>query len=162
LGTFAPFKPPGTRFGFKRDRRKLHIEHLHMPPEVSRATFTDTAKAKQAETTAAAFATAAAFGAASIPPPPPLTPNSPSHIQRRKSLSPPPTEDIIDPFAHEQQALAHAHTHRLGISLGNRALTSVDDEDVDDSKLPQPRKRAYGPAGDRKLGAVGQYEYSGI
>jgi len=36
-GTLAPFRPPGTRFGLKRDRRKLHIEPLHLPPEESRA-----------------------------------------------------------------------------------------------------------------------------
>lgn len=36
-GSMAPFRPPGTRFGLKRDRRKLHIEPLHLPPEESRA-----------------------------------------------------------------------------------------------------------------------------
>jgi hypothetical protein len=37
-GVLAPYQPPkGTRFGIKRDRRKLHIEPLHLPPEESRA-----------------------------------------------------------------------------------------------------------------------------
>jgi hypothetical protein len=37
----------GTRFGIKRDRRKLHIEPLHLPPEESRATTGDTERSKQ-------------------------------------------------------------------------------------------------------------------
>lgn len=32
----------GTKFGIKRDRRKLHIEPLHLPPEESRATSSAT------------------------------------------------------------------------------------------------------------------------
>lgn len=36
LGTIAPYRPSGRRFGLKRDRRKLHVEPLHMPPELSR------------------------------------------------------------------------------------------------------------------------------
>lgn len=34
----------GTKYGIKRDRRKLHIEPLHLPPEESRATSSATAK----------------------------------------------------------------------------------------------------------------------
>ena len=30
-------QPKGQRFGLMRDRRKLHIEPLHLPPEESRA-----------------------------------------------------------------------------------------------------------------------------
>ena len=39
LGCLMPNKPSskGFRFGLKRDRRKLHIEPLHLPPEESRA-----------------------------------------------------------------------------------------------------------------------------
>jgi hypothetical protein len=37
----------GTKFGIKRDRRKLHIEPLHLPPEESRATTGDTQRSKQ-------------------------------------------------------------------------------------------------------------------
>ena len=33
----APHRPSACRFGLKRDRRKLHIEPLHLPPEDSRA-----------------------------------------------------------------------------------------------------------------------------
>jgi hypothetical protein len=37
-GQLAPYQPlKGTKFGIKRDRRKLHIEPLHLPPEESRA-----------------------------------------------------------------------------------------------------------------------------
>jgi hypothetical protein len=36
-GCLVPFRPPGSRFGLKRDRRKLHVEPLHLPPEESRA-----------------------------------------------------------------------------------------------------------------------------
>mmetsp|Transcript_23499 Transcript_23499/g.39293 ORF Transcript_23499/g.39293 Transcript_23499/m.39293 type:complete len:698 (+) Transcript_23499:55-2148(+) len=36
-GTVAPFRASGIRFGLKRDRRKLHVEPLHLPPEESRA-----------------------------------------------------------------------------------------------------------------------------
>ena len=32
------------RYGLKRDRRKLHIEPLHLPPEESRATVLTTAE----------------------------------------------------------------------------------------------------------------------
>eukprot|EP01038_Epipyxis_sp_PR26KG_P012056 gene12056-16133_t len=36
-GIMTPIRTPGTRFGLKRDRRKLHIEPLHLPPEESRS-----------------------------------------------------------------------------------------------------------------------------
>lgn len=51
-GSMAPFRPPGTRFGLKRDRRKLHIEPLHLPPEESRA-FSTTGGAAPAHTSGA-------------------------------------------------------------------------------------------------------------
>jgi hypothetical protein len=59
-GTVAPFRPPGTRFGLKRDRRKLHIESLHLPPEESRAFSTTGGAAPAPAPTPAAVATAAA------------------------------------------------------------------------------------------------------
>ena len=37
LGTLCAHRPRAFRFGLKRDRRKLHIEPLHLPPEESRA-----------------------------------------------------------------------------------------------------------------------------
>lgn len=37
LGTLVPRRPLASRFGLLRDRRKLHIEPLHLPPEESRA-----------------------------------------------------------------------------------------------------------------------------
>ena len=37
IGALAPFRPQNQRYGLKRDRRKLHIEPLHLPPEESRA-----------------------------------------------------------------------------------------------------------------------------
>jgi hypothetical protein len=37
IGMLAPFRPPSHKYGLKRDRRKLHIEPLHLPPEESRA-----------------------------------------------------------------------------------------------------------------------------
>lgn len=37
IGMLAPFKPSSNRYGIIRDRRKLHIEPLHLPPEESRA-----------------------------------------------------------------------------------------------------------------------------
>jgi hypothetical protein len=36
-GMIAPFRPANSRYGIKRDRRKLHVEPLHLPPEESRA-----------------------------------------------------------------------------------------------------------------------------
>lgn len=36
-GVLAPHRSNGSRFGIKRDRRKLHIEPLHLPPEDNRA-----------------------------------------------------------------------------------------------------------------------------
>ena len=35
-GSIASFRPPGSKFGLKRDSRKLHVEPLHLPPEESR------------------------------------------------------------------------------------------------------------------------------
>ena len=35
-GSIASFRPPGSKFGLKRDSRKLHVEPLHLPPEQSR------------------------------------------------------------------------------------------------------------------------------
>ena len=37
-GSLAPHRPPECRLGVKRDRRKLHLEPLHLPPEDNRAT----------------------------------------------------------------------------------------------------------------------------
>lgn len=37
IAAMAPHRPSACRFGLKRDRRKLHIEPLHLPPEDSRA-----------------------------------------------------------------------------------------------------------------------------
>ena len=36
-GTLVPRRPSALRFGLLRDRRKLHVEPLHLPPEESRA-----------------------------------------------------------------------------------------------------------------------------
>jgi hypothetical protein len=59
-GSIAPFRPPGTRFGLKRDRRKLHIEPLHLPPEESRAFSTTGGAAPASSSTAGVGATASA------------------------------------------------------------------------------------------------------
>lgn len=37
IAAMAPHRTAACRFGIKRDRRKLHIEPLHLPPEDSRA-----------------------------------------------------------------------------------------------------------------------------
>lgn len=37
VGVLAPHRPQNQRFGLRRDRRKLHVEPLHLPPEESRA-----------------------------------------------------------------------------------------------------------------------------
>jgi len=37
LGTLVGHRPVALRYGLKRDRRKLHVERLHLPPEESRA-----------------------------------------------------------------------------------------------------------------------------
>mmetsp|Transcript_3416 Transcript_3416/g.5336 ORF Transcript_3416/g.5336 Transcript_3416/m.5336 type:complete len:332 (-) Transcript_3416:32-1027(-) len=37
IGAMVPHRPSAARFGLKRDRRKLHVEPLHLPPEDSRA-----------------------------------------------------------------------------------------------------------------------------
>lgn len=37
IGVMAPFRPQNQRYGLRRDRRKLHVEPLHLPPEESRA-----------------------------------------------------------------------------------------------------------------------------
>eukprot|EP01041_Mallomonas_annulata_P011747 gene11747-24632_t len=37
IGALAPHRAPHSKYGIKRDRRKLHIEPLHLPPEDSRA-----------------------------------------------------------------------------------------------------------------------------
>jgi hypothetical protein len=51
VGTIASFKPPGSKFGLKRDSRKLHIEPLHLPPEESRTGTSGTAAANAAAVT---------------------------------------------------------------------------------------------------------------
>jgi elongator complex protein 4 len=45
-GTMAPFRPAFSKFGLKRDRRKLKVEPLHLPPEDSRAFVSDEQIAK--------------------------------------------------------------------------------------------------------------------
>lgn len=42
VGAIVSHRPQYERYGLKRDRRKLHIEPLHLPPEESRATASDT------------------------------------------------------------------------------------------------------------------------
>lgn len=41
-GTWAPFRTTSNRYGLKRDRRKLHVERLHLPPEESRVMASQT------------------------------------------------------------------------------------------------------------------------
>ena len=45
VGSIASFRPPGSKFGLRRDSRKLHIEPLHLPPEESRTGTAGTAAA---------------------------------------------------------------------------------------------------------------------
>lgn len=56
VGSMASFRPPGSKFGLKRDSRKLHIEPLHLPPEESRTGTSGT-------TAAAAMASKDGFAA---------------------------------------------------------------------------------------------------
>lgn len=42
----SPHRPSAKRFGLQRDRRKLHIEPLHLPPEESRASKYDSKETK--------------------------------------------------------------------------------------------------------------------
>lgn len=60
VGSIASFRPPGSKFGLKRDSRKLHIEPLHLPPEESRTGTSGTAAA-------AATASKDGFAAAAMP-----------------------------------------------------------------------------------------------
>ena len=41
LGSVTPHRPSACRYGLKRDRRKLRVEPLHLPPEESRASKYD-------------------------------------------------------------------------------------------------------------------------
>lgn len=50
VGAIASFKPPGSKFGLKRDSRKLHVEPLHLPPEESRTGTAGTTAAAVAAT----------------------------------------------------------------------------------------------------------------
>lgn len=50
VGMLAPYPAKAARYGLKRDRRKLYIEPLHLPPEESRAMASQTAKIVEAET----------------------------------------------------------------------------------------------------------------
>jgi hypothetical protein len=55
-----PSRPSAAKYGLKRDRRKLHVELLHLPPEESRSS-----KYHPEAIAAAAAVTAAAATAAS-------------------------------------------------------------------------------------------------
>lgn len=50
VGMLAAYPAKAARYGLKRDRRKLYIEPLHLPPEESRALASQTAKIVEAET----------------------------------------------------------------------------------------------------------------
>lgn len=53
IGVLAPYRPQNQRFGLRRDRRKLHIEPLHLPPEESRAVGLSGGVGASSESTAA-------------------------------------------------------------------------------------------------------------
>lgn len=50
-GMMATPQPKASKFGIKRDRRKLHIEPLHLPPEESRAFGSSCSDSKSGGTT---------------------------------------------------------------------------------------------------------------
>lgn len=61
VGTVASFKPPGSKFGLKRDSRKLHVEPLHLPPEESRTGTSGTAAANAAAVSKEGYAAVSAL-----------------------------------------------------------------------------------------------------
>ena len=90
-GCLVPHAPAGSRLGLKRDRRKLHLEPLHLPPAESRAfgsAGTDAALQKKAERLAGGMADLAYSPAPSteVPPSPPPTP-TPTPVLKTLTLA---------------------------------------------------------------------------
>ena len=81
VGSISSFRPPGSKFGLKRDSRKLHIEPLHLPPEESR---TGTAGTAAAVTTAARDGFAAEIVPSSSTP---ATPENKGRIELKMDTS---------------------------------------------------------------------------
>lgn len=99
VGFIASFRPPGSKFGLKRDSRKLHIAPLHLPPEESR---TGTAG------TAAAAASADKDGFAAVAAPTVYTAESRGRIEIKmdssiatapSTTSPVPATESLSPLA---------------------------------------------------------------
>ena len=110
-GSTAPFRPPGARYGLKRDRRKLHIEPLHLPPEESRA-FSTTGGAAAA-TTPAASSAAGGIGA--------VAGTSNSGNSAKSSGVDACAEHGVDHHHHHH---GHEHDHSNGTSASSTSATA--------------------------------------
>lgn len=141
VGVFASFRPPGSKFGLRRDRRKLHIEPLHLPPEQSRAF----AGVGGFDLTSSASGSGAVVGSVEIHrlsshPPPPLDASS-SHLPAES----PSQEDVsgrrATPLTASLAALKASRSNRdLSTSLTQGQSVSVP--------LPAPISISGRPAGN--------------
>jgi elongator complex protein 4 len=103
VGAIASFRPSGSKFGLKRDARKLTVEPLHLPPEESRAfgdagkcTPTPTAAKAAEQTTTQSLSsisgqtTSAGAGGYPAAEASPTVKSRPQHITLTKSADDPP------------------------------------------------------------------------
>jgi hypothetical protein len=97
-GALAPYKPSASKYGIIRDRRKLNIEPLHLPPEESRA-FPGTGSA--AERTASSIAQA--LGSCS-------TATTTAALAKQSAMSQDTSAPRISPVT-EDRSHVHKHSH---------------------------------------------------
>lgn len=112
LGMMASPPLKGTKFGIKRDRRKLHIEPLHLPPEESRATNSSLERANAAELKA------------------PL--KFDEKVIAKKEVLPPPAPPVVTEVK-EQEKSTNSLAASLAAARAARAASKIQD-----SSLPKP------------------------
>jgi PAXNEB protein len=103
-GSIASFRPPGSRFGIKRDSRKLHIEPLHLPPEETRTGTSGTA---------AAAAFAAKDGYAVLPTPDLAGTDGKARIEIKMDHSAPPAAEVNKRSANDSKFAEKSFTDTM-------------------------------------------------
>ena len=146
-GSIASFRTSGSRFGIKRDSRKLHIEPLHLPPEETRTGTSGTV---------AAAAYAAKDGFAVLPTPDFVGTDGKSRIEIKIDDSVPPvavlktrSTDTIKSLSESMNSLAMKSPSKYlekGLAddvepkVGNAAARSIFARARAEGLLPSPHQ----------------------
>lgn len=135
-GVLATPTPNATKYGVKRDRRKLRIELLHLPPEESRAM--SSSNSINCSSTSSSSASVNASGSMKMANLLGLTAQQEHLEQQRRESS--HSHDHSHQHSHSHRSLQHI---QLELEIGK---TSVDQDVSDSTDSPAPRSTALAAA----------------